>query len=165
MSPDDQRNARDSYFDDRKQKLDARERLLDAREHRLTFLEQQVTERADRLDEQERVFAERELGAEQRDRTADERDAIADTRDQHATTRERALDGRAATNDPARTDPMDQIQGTFAREVARLDRSDAFLHRSRDAVQRAQERLDKLRASAQNQLHRIDPSPGEDDGR
>ncbi|MEU4243334.1 hypothetical protein [Actinoplanes sp. NPDC026619] len=139
--PDERWNERDRYLNEREQKLDARERLLDAREQRLAAVEAETTARR-------RAVEEREVAAEQRGRRADERDAIADSREMNAGARERLLDERDA-GDHEPSDPLNQIQGAFAREVARLDRSDAFLERSRDAVQRAQARLDALRAERQ----------------
>jgi hypothetical protein len=70
---------------------------------------------------------------------------VADAREVQQTAREHMLDERDGRKDETSADPLDRIEGAFAREAARLDRSDAFLQRSRDAVTRAQVRLDALR--------------------
>jgi uncharacterized protein (DUF3084 family) len=150
--PDDRWNERDRYLAERERKLDARERLLEAREQRLSGLQESLNARRTAAEHRERLVAEREVAAEERGRRADERDAIADGREVNASDRERLLDERdqhTGDDETPRPDPLERIQGAFTREIARLDRSDAFLERSRDAVQRAQSRLDALRAGQQ----------------
>ena len=122
--------------------------MLDAQEQQLVTLDMTLTARSDELDQRERLIVQREVAAERREQTANEREAIADSREQHATARERLLDRRAAADTPRQADPMVQIEEAFAREVSHLERSDAFLRRSREAVQRAQARLDVLRRAA-----------------
>jgi uncharacterized protein (DUF3084 family) len=143
--PDDRWNARDRFLDERELALASRERLLDARQTRLTSLEDELTARRHRLDEREHLLAQREAAAEQREHDAGLRAARADSRELNATARERLLDERDAAEAGALSDPIGRIEQAFAREVARLDRSDEFLERSRAAVQRAQDRLEALR--------------------
>jgi hypothetical protein len=144
MFPDDEWRVRDRLLDEREQELDAREQ-------RLSDLDRDLTARQHELAGREGLVAEREVAAEERERVANEREAVADGREQQATARERVLDRRAVTHEPGRPDPVGRIEEAFAREVSRLDRSDAFLQRSREAVQRAQARLDSLRAAKRDQ--------------
>jgi hypothetical protein len=116
-----------------------REHQLDARERRLADLEREFAVRLQRLEE-------REIAAELREQRANERESLADRREHDALVRERSLDQRDARPSPGPADPGERMDEAFAREVARLDRSDAFLERSRAAVKRAQDRLDSLRA-------------------
>jgi hypothetical protein len=147
--PDDEWNARNRHLGERRQEVDARERLLDAREQRLTGLEAALDERRAALDAREKQIAERDVTVARREQVADERDAVADRRELIASARERLLDERSAAELTDWRDPGEQIEEAFAREVARLDRSDAFLKRSREAVKRAQTRLDALREAHQ----------------
>ena len=101
------------------------------------------------LDERERRVAERERAADLRDaradareRRADRREMAADSREIAANERERRLDGDAP---PGRPDPMDRFQESVGRTSARTDRSNEFLERSREAVQRGVDRIDRLR--------------------
>jgi hypothetical protein len=127
---------------DRHRELDAREGLLDAREEQLRTLEAALRRHAQELEALAEAVAAREAAVEQREQLAVEREAA--DRDR--------VQPRSGTSGSAAA--LDGMQEAFAREVARLERSDDFLNRSREAVRKAQSRLDALREAREH------PPPG-----
>jgi hypothetical protein len=104
------------------------------------------------LDERERRLNAREAAADQRDqradareRRADRRELDADTRESAANERERHLDEDAQQQGSRSVDPMGRFHDTVNRTAAKTERSNAFLGRSREAVQRGVDRLDRLK--------------------
>ena len=121
--------------------------------------------RAAELDERERRLAERERAADLRDaradareRRADRREMQADSREAAANERERHLDGEATGDRP---DPIDRFQESVGRTSARTDRSNEFLERSREAVQRGVDRIDRLRRGSDGSPQREPADDGE----
>jgi hypothetical protein len=100
------------------------------------------------LEARERQVEARERAADERDRRADERERAADRRELEANAREAAQTERERLFDSeARgpVDPIDRFRGSIERTSAKTDRSNDFLHRSRAAVQRGVDRMDRLR--------------------
>ena len=105
------------------------------------------TEKKAQLEERERRLLDREEGADLRDRRADQRERAADRREESANQRETTADEREVALDADAKEqlsrPIDRvgrIEGLLGRAAARTDRSNQFLGRSREAVQRGLDR-------------------------
>ncbi|MDT5042707.1 MAG: hypothetical protein QOE51_3692 [Actinoplanes sp.] len=104
-----------------------------------------VPERQRLPETRERAADVRDQHADARERAADRREFDANAREAAADERERRLDEEAGLQGSRRTDPMGRFHDSVGRSAARTERSNSFLGRSREAVQRGVDRLDRLR--------------------
>ncbi|MFC3382013.1 hypothetical protein [Couchioplanes azureus] len=144
--------ARERAADLREAQAEARERLADQREREADARECRADRRDRAADARDQLADQREQSADRRDQLADEREQLADRREREADTREaaanhreRLLDADADRDDERTTDPITRFRGSLARTSARTDRSNELLHRSREAVRRGADRMERIR--------------------
>lgn len=104
-----------------------------------------MNERERQLNARQAAADQRDQRADARERRADRREMDADAREADANDRERRLDGDAQEQGTRVVDPMGRFHDTVGRTAAKTERSNAFLGRSREAVQRGVDRLDRLK--------------------